>query len=465
MRSPFALFLLLVLPPLVAQRPPRTLVESGPLGVLVESGLLQVDRWAVAVFQRQAVVTEIVDAGGLQILGDSGVLLSGRKATGAGSIEYWSFSSAGQLQLEDSVDIGDIDPVGVAWLSESGRLALLPATGALLWMVDWTLGSSLPGWEAWTPAGLPPNVAANIDASDLTLRAYGTGSGERLSIDWALSDGGTFADLAFQGSSLVEAPSALMGPPDVLIDEGSLSEGRSWVGVTVPPATAIEVVRMIGGADVVLGSASSTVGGSVVVPLLEPVEIGGRYTARRSGSPSNIAWSFVAGRRYGQPGALSDGRTLGFIHVPETVFTGCEFFRLLLPVRGIGHSDPASRPVAGAWTFNLRIGGVDPVQVDLAGSSVLTPAFLLPGDGIYRSGGDGIFWTGFPIPDDPALAGLVGLFQAYVFSADGASWGLSEVLGVKLGVGPSESFLSLQAAALWANQAAQQGMLVPVTNF
>lgn len=335
------------------------------------------------------------------------------------------------LVLEQFIPLGGIDPVRVCWADQT--IFLIDALGQRIASAPWDGTALLPSTftEVIGTGALPLlQVGAALDL------AAATPSGIVVFPFGATSSSGT--RVYWSGSQWIteQFPISSGSPQQFGLKDRVLTTPSAGPLTILGPIGSFTIVEEYSGA--VVGSGSSTADWQeVIVELQDEMVPGRRHLITSAGLED---FSFVPSVRHGtprqQPGLRIRVGLVAATHVNDT-WSG--------PGTRLTRNDASAYLgiPASLWVSLRDVNGNDPVTptppVPPGTTAFLSPIatvdFVATLDVGKKSLG-----VGLPIivPDDPALAGLVMLFQYVAITPDGQSFVASDVFGTTI-LGESET--------------------------
>lgn len=366
--------------------------------------------------------------GGMHVLSYSEALVSGRNAAGHGVVEHWRYIG-GSLVLSSFLVFPGADFVGVVYLPDTGKLYLLDCLGNRILRGTWNgtdplTSVSLAMWVDSTTVPYLSNSTSLVLAPDV-----GSG-GKLLATDWRMIDGQGYMSMEddLTGAKIetkLDGNPYVLATPPLFLNGLTVSEGATAVEVWAPSGSQVEVLDL--DLSVVIGSGSA---GSTVfsVPLTQPLVLGHRYVVRPVGGQEYGDHSVVCAARFGQSESFADGTQIGGVYYQLGARIGESFTAEV----GLQDDTPptAGSLYGGAMLVGFRIGGVDPI-VPFGTNLLLASGVYIPASGfVLGSNGWGMAYSSIPIPNDPALVGLVFLIQFAM--EDGSDYRLSQIYGAQI---------------------------------
>ncbi len=434
------LFFLLLMGVVVVNTPAqggRSLVEErSTFAFLSESGVLS---WKAGA---KSIQTGVVTSGGICGLADDypngrDVLIAGKGST-AGRLEHWKKGAGGDYSLVSFYRFAPWNLRGVCYDDAIDRIYVLDATTKAIWVNTWDGVSALPSsnWVPWvTSATLP--ILSDADVQTIQLGSTITDSPSSASAITLMRYMEFIAPGLYSRHQLVEVNGTVIsksyttyGPladANVRVDSTSATEGGSSVVVEADAGSVVQLIDMSSGQS--LGQATVPQNASAVaVKLSALLTIGSYYCPKIVGQDFNGYMAFRCMRRYGSPQSFSDGTRIERIPHPHDNRVGNSEFYLSCPLHS-DHPPVAPVTIVGNAAFDIRNPATqaDPVS-EVNGTHFLRNPLFLPINGRLYPSGKAILTTELPIPNDPALAGQVMLFQFWLL--DGVKIRVSEVVGL-----------------------------------
>lgn len=391
--------------------------------------------------QDRSFAAGVAAVGGFELIGASvatDVLIAGRSGT-MGCVVHWQLDPGTQTWGNlGSFILPNADFAGIAHLD--GTLFLLDAVSKTILRATWDPATQAIGGLQLSVFVTSVDLPVLNDANYRYLLAVEAGS-------WpGLSASGVYVPEV--GVSLIGSKGPLvrevLGVPAIesfrydpcpqpafaVADEALAVAGSSTLVVHAPAGLAYEI---LGPSAVVIGAESGAIDDSPkTVSLTAPLVAGETYVVRVVGS--GVATTFKCMRRHGFPEAMVDGAQMGRIRMaPEDYVVGNSGFRIACPVTRTGGG--ARSAYLGLMIMGFDDAPVVPVQNGQGTNQILVSEYWVGAGGFVAEHA----WAGsvdmsFPIPNTPALEGLVLLAQFVV--ADAAGLRLSEVIGFAVGPTP-----------------------------
>lgn len=329
-------------------------------------------------------------------------------------------------------DLGVIDPRSVVWNSADSKIYLLDQLGDQLLCANWVPGQNLP--SSFTPILAAPQTQPLQSSAAANLLPPASGSGviiqraDDRTREWEVVPSG--ATWTVVETALVPQP-----PTSVLVSDPLTANAR-WPVRIQGPAGSFNVIDLESGLTVTSG----------VLPVAyqwwefsggPPLAAGHRYAIQ--GSNGVLSQPFLAIDRIGDPdveGVLTMARanvSWGDAYVASTDLTVIAD----ATVDGVSSQFVYDASAYLIWAARLS-GAPDPVTwVGTPPEPVLQPDAVLGPFPVHLAADatTAPLSANFPIPNDPALAGVWIYFQWGLPAPDGAS-AYSDVIALPVTGGP-----------------------------
>jgi hypothetical protein len=379
----------------------------------------------IATLNAAEAICGVVAPGGIFVLSDTDIVVSGRGASGGGRLEHWRYNVASDaLVLVSSVSKPGADYAGVFFRPANNALYLLDCVANQILRGTWD-GISALASVSFTPWVGTATLPYLTNSSSLTVVASHKSVDVLQLVEWPMrGDGAAYVSVGDVGG----VPSITFGVDDghklpVFLDPLGVTEGASIVVAWAPMGTQVEVVDV--DSSVVLGSSTAGSNGEVAITLNQPLTIGSRYAARFVGQPVPPNGAITCVCRHGAPEVFADGTEIAGMYYQRGARTGAQF---VVEV-GLRDGSAPTSDVAyeGMMLIGFRTGPTDPV-VPYGNNVLLATSVYVPAQGLVsHRNGWGMVASSVTIPDDPGLVGLVFLVQFVM--EDGPDYRLSQIYG------------------------------------
>ena len=450
-------FVLASLVELPAQRSARVFLseeDAWPLGVQTQVG------WAIggsgelsftdpSNLASGRVRTGVEVPGTLLLSSAAQVLVGGRDGRGVGRLECWR-RRGDELAFVSASTVAGADFTGLFHDADSQHLYVLDCVRRRISKGAWDGNAPLATVE-WRPFLDASQLPFLLEAEDLVL-VPGLDSLRAMNLlRWPIVPGSAFTEIVDGETVQIRHAVDERFLRFVSLVAPTVHEGATAVDVWAVGEVQVEVVEtrrgVVIGASVVRASHSGAV---VSVALSQPLRVGERYVARRTGHPSPDRHDVVCVARHGSSETFADGAALGDFWAARSAAVGRD---LLV---GVGRCGFAGRPVDrdGMLLVGLRAGAADSLLP--CGDNVLlstchgVPARVLRARPAWGTTGTAAATLAtaaatIVIPNEPSLVGAVLLTQFVM--RDGPDFVLSQVQGARLeAAGPTAD----AAAAAWS---------------